>query len=65
MGNSRDWGLGTGDWELGKEGLNKFLPCLPPLPYLACLFFMPNAQCPIPHTQFIHHQLLIPLPIQV
>ncbi|MCC5623284.1 hypothetical protein LC574_19015 [Nostoc sp. CHAB 5715] len=28
--------------------MNKFFPCLPPLP---CLILMPNAQCPMPNAQ--------------
>ncbi|MBD2677446.1 hypothetical protein H6G98_07020 [Nostoc sp. FACHB-857] len=43
---------GTGDWgDGGVWGVwgKDFFPILPHLPHLP----MPNAQCPIPHTQFL------------
>ncbi len=44
--------MGNGGWGKGDKGelLNKFFPCLPPLPCLPCLFPMPNAQCPSPSS---------------
>ncbi|MCC5625018.1 hypothetical protein [Nostoc sp. CHAB 5715] len=55
--------MGSGEWGVGDEGaggdegdeeelLNKFLPCLFPMPNAPCP--MPNAQCPMPLTPELH-----------